>query len=287
MRVIHCLNWKLNDIDVERIAQQGFTHVQIGPLQPTKTEENRWFWLYQPTDMCVGNRLGNFEEFKELCNRAHKAGVKVIVDVVVEHVAGLDDGRLYPHEKVNNELVSKREYLLDPITGCNPDHDRWQCCNRCYGMPRLNYYNEEVVNKIERFLTTVLAYADGIRLDMAKHIALPNEGGHLFWKMIKSLNRNESYGELINVSKGLMNDYAGYIKCLVMDYEATIEHRNMVVCFETHDTFDSFGYTKNMSDNERINRYRNIVNRFENTLYFPRPFEDLVWSEEIKKINRG
>ena len=283
MRIAQLLNWKLNDINVQQMLDMGFTHIQIGPMQPTKTDENQWYWLYQPTDFTIGNRLGSWDDFVTLCKKAHLIGLQVSVDVVMDHPAGRDDGSLYPHEKVNPYLVSKREFLMDPIQGTNPDNDRWQCTHRCYGMPRYNYFCDGIVEVYENFLLNVLAFADTIRIDMGKHFATPSEGGWKFWQLIKSLNR-DTYAEMINTPEWLKREYAEYTKCLVLDYEADIDKDDMVVAFETHDTFLSFGYTKDMSDEERINRYRNIVREYPHTMFYFRPY-DSIDTERIKFIN--
>ena len=42
---------------------------------------------YQPINYKIGNyQLGTRDEFIEMCNEAHKYGVKVIVDVVINHM---------------------------------------------------------------------------------------------------------------------------------------------------------------------------------------------------------
>ena len=91
--ILHCFNWTLNDIknELPNIAAAGFTSVQTSPLQPHH-DTGGWYWLYQPTDSTIGNELGDYNALKSLCSEADKYGIKVIVDVVANHLAGWNDG---------------------------------------------------------------------------------------------------------------------------------------------------------------------------------------------------
>ncbi len=91
--ILHCFNWTLNDIknELPNIAAAGFTSVQTSPLQPHNAS-GTWYWLYQPTDSTIGNELGDYNALKSLCSEADKYGIKVIVDVVANHLAGWNDG---------------------------------------------------------------------------------------------------------------------------------------------------------------------------------------------------
>lgn len=288
MRIAHYLNYPLKDIDAAELKWMGFDMVQVGPLQKTASPDDDWRWemLYLPIGPVFGNRLATHEEFVDFCNRCHAVGIKVAVDVVPAHVAGGLDGSLYPGKLTDTRLANKREYWLDPIPGCNPDHDRWQCCNRCYGMPRVNYYNEDVVEMYKEYFELLLENCDTLRIDMAKHFSLPYEGGFRFWQMIKSLNR-DIYGECIGLDRNKLNDYSQYIKCLTMNHDQHIDREKMIVMFESHDSFgsDTMGrYTAHLNNNDRLQRYENLVREFPNTLFFFRPY-DSINKEEIRNIN--
>ena len=48
--------------------------------------EGKWYYHYQPTDFTIGNyQLGTKAEFKSMCAKAEKLGIKVIVDVIANH----------------------------------------------------------------------------------------------------------------------------------------------------------------------------------------------------------
>lgn len=92
--MLHCFDWKYNDIKAElpNIAQAGFTSVQTSPAQDDGS--GTWYWLYQPVGFYVGsNGIGTKSELQSLCTEAEKYGIKVIVDVVANHLNG-DNSRI-------------------------------------------------------------------------------------------------------------------------------------------------------------------------------------------------
>ena len=96
--ILHCFDWKYNDIKAElkSIAEAGFTAVQTSPAQPANS--GCWWWLYQPKGFYVGNNsLGSKNDLQTLCQEAEKYGIKVVVDVVANHLAG-------DHSDIQNEL---------------------------------------------------------------------------------------------------------------------------------------------------------------------------------------
>ena len=279
--------WKLSDIkeNLQQVKESGYTHIQISPVTPTKQPESNEYWLlYQPIDFTIGNNLGSKEEFIDLCGEAHEIGLQIITDVVIRHLAGRDDGSLYPHEKCNPKIANKREYWLDPINASNY-WDRWQVCWRCTGTPTLDYNNQELLNTyILPFLDEVLTYADGLRIDEAKHIALPREGAQ-FWNIIaKRYSDKFIYGECIFIDQNLFDDYANYINVLTNSLPSRNKHR-AVVFFESHDTFKTFKYTCWMDNQTRLHEYENLLQQYDSVLFYARPFDDLIFSEDIKKIN--
>ena len=279
--------WKLSDIkdNLQNIKDSGYTHIQISPVTPTKQPESNEYWLlYQPIDFTIGNNLGSKEKFIDLCDAAHEIGLQIIVDCVVRHLAGRDDGSLYPHEKCNPKIANKRDYWLDPINASNY-WDRWQVCWRCTGTPTLDYNNKELLNTyILPFLDEILKYADGIRFDEAKHLALPREASQ-FWNIIaKRYSDKFIYGECIFIDQNLFDDYANYINVLTNSLPSRNKHR-AVVFFESHDTYNTFKYTCWMDNQTRLHEYEKLLQEYDSVLFYARPFDDLIFSEDIKKIN--
>ena len=245
-----------------------------------------WWKLYQPINLKIGNeQIGSKKDLINLIQEARKYNIRIIVDIVLRHVAGDESYPLKPHRNVDPELLP---YLAEPIDGVNVDSDRWQCTRRCTGMPMLNYDDPNLMKLYKRFLDElVFIGVDGFRLDQLKHYALPEEGG----KVIELFSKYNMYGEAINCSKELLNEYSKYMKVLTEGRPADIT--KLVAKFETHDDYlgegPGLGLTKRMSDQMRLTEWDILVNHLPgcDCLYYARPFETLWKSEEMRKINMG
>ena len=98
--ILHCFDWTYQQIidELPDIAAAGFTSVQTSPAQAAVTGYSTWYYLYQPNGFYINNSgLGSEEDLKRLCDEADKYGIKVIVDVVANHLAG-------DHSNIDGEL---------------------------------------------------------------------------------------------------------------------------------------------------------------------------------------
>jgi len=96
--ILHCFNWPASEIKaaLPSIAAAGFGSVQLSPLQrgDIKTGSS-WHDLYRPYDLAF--KTSSFcseQDLKDLCSAAAEYGIKIIVDVVANHVdktAGFHD----------------------------------------------------------------------------------------------------------------------------------------------------------------------------------------------------
>lgn len=284
LKIIHLFQWKINDIipELKTIKEQGFDAIQISPIQGTKDSGIEWWKLYQPTNLKIGNeQIGSKKDLINLIQESRKFNLKIIIDIVLRHVAGDEIYPLKPHRNVDPELLP---YLAEPIDAVNIDSDRWQCTRRCTGLPMLNYDDANLMNLYKHFLDElVFIGVDGFRLDQLKHYALPEEGG----KVIELFDKYNMYGEAINCSKELLNKYSKYMKVLTEGRPSDIT--KLVAKFETHDDYLELGLTKRMSDQMRLTEWDILVNHLPgcDCLYYARPFETLWKSEEMRKINKG
>ena len=90
MKILHLFQWRLEDIIpmIPKVKEQGFNAIQISPIQGT-TYGTEWWRLYQPINLKIGNtQIGTKEQLKKLCTGANQYGMKIIVDVVLRHIAG-------------------------------------------------------------------------------------------------------------------------------------------------------------------------------------------------------
>lgn len=293
--ILHCFNWKYNDIKAElpNIAAAGFTSVQTSPAQPAGGGE--WYWLYQPYGFYVGtNSLGSKGDLQSLCQEAEKYGIKVIVDVVANHLNGethrvqsdLQDGQYWHnHGGVSNWC------------------DRYQVTHGEIGMRDLNSehnYVQQVVGKYMKELEAI--GVDGIRWDAAKHIGLPSESCS-FWPAVTSNNSMWHYGEILvgpddrgSGNEGLMKEYTNYMSVTDSIYGMDLRNsfaggnvpqsignwsqrgvaaNKLVYWGESHDTWSNgndWGFSHGMSQNVIDRAYAVVASRNgSNALYFSRP----------------
>ena len=275
--------WGLGSIIpmIPTVKEQGFDAIQISPIQGTKDSGMEWWKLYQPTNFKIGNtQIGTREQLKELCAVANQYGIKIIVDVVLRHVAGDPQNPLAPHKDVDPELLP---YLCKEQIPCNNYEDRWQCTHRCTGMPMFDYNNPNYIVKVIDFLNELVDCGVwGFRLDQLKHYALPQEGSDF----LTCLQPYNFYGECFFCDQWVLDEYSKYMKVLTDGRPSNISR--LVAKFETHDDFLEFKATNRMTDHMRLVEWDVLVNHCGyDSLYYARPFEDLWMSREMKEINGG
>ena len=281
-RVIHCFNWNLKYVEEQliMIKEQGFTAIQLSPMQDHK-KGNEWWKRYQPTNFKIGNDLGSKEDLIRLCNKANSLGLKIIVDVVGNNVAGLDNGEVYPHKDVDIPL----EYFK-PFKNVGCWEDRQDYITNSIGIPCLNTKLKQVQELIFNYIDELIECGvKGVRMDASKHIALPSEGSD-FWINFKNRFENRglfNYGEVIFEKQNVIDEYAKYINVLTnMSYH----DKNKIVTFAfSHDSDETFFYTKRMNDDMCINEYRIVCENFPNTVWYCRPFNNTWTDKRIKEAN--
>lgn len=293
--VLHCFDWKYNDIKSElpNIAAAGFTSVQTSPAQPG-ANSGVWYWLYQPLGFYVAtNDLGTKDDLRSLCQEADKYGIKVIVDVVANHLAG-------DHSNIQNDLKD-RQFWHTYGTVSNWA-DRYQVTQGEIGMPDLNSEHSYVQQCVSNYINELKSLGvDGIRWDAAKHIGLPSENCN-FWPAVTGQGLYH-YGEILvgpddrqSGNEGLMKEYTNYMTVTDSSYGKTlrdafnsgtvpssfgnwsargISNNKLIYWGESHDTWSNnkdWGYSNAMSQNVIDRAYAVAASRNQvSALYFSRP----------------
>lgn len=281
-RVIHMYNWKTKDTKnkVQEIANQGFTAIQIPTVQPFKNSyKDKWYWQYQPLSFDIGNEFGSKEELISLCNKAHEYGLKIIVDVILTHMAGDDYGNIIPHPSVDRKLVESDIWKsFDRIYNWN---DRYEVITKSHGMPTIQLAKPKAQEFALDFINRLRQCGvDGLRLDSGKSIALPEEGNDFLTKLPKDML---IYAEIIFESKELIDKYCQYVNVLTSSCGS--DRNRMVTFIDSHDLQYEFKVTSRYT-NEVIKReYDILCSNFPNTLFYVRPFNNCWESEEVKRAN--
>lgn len=307
--ILHCFDWKYNDIKTElpNIAKAGFTSVQTSPAQ-VGVSSGIWYWLYQPLGYYAGtNDLGTVEELRSLCEEADKYGIKVIVDVIANHLAG-------DHTNIQSDLKDSQYWHSDfPATDWT---NRYHVTYGNIGMPDVNTEHSYVQQCVANYINSLKDLGvDGIRWDTAKHISLPSEGSN-FWPAVTSQGLYH-YGEILkgpddraSGNEGLMKEYTNYMSVTDSDYGKTlrdafnsgtvptafgnwaargISNDKLVYWGESHDTWSNnqdWGYSNQMSQNVIDRAYAVAASRNDITaLYFSRPSS--TYKESIYAGQKG
>ena len=281
-RVIHMYNWKTKDTKnkVQEIANQGFTAIQIPTVQPFKNSyKDKWYWQYQPLSFEIGNEFGSKEELISLCNKAHEYGLKIIVDVILTHMAGDDYGNIIPHPSVDRKLVESDIWKsFDRIYNWN---DRYEVITKSHGMPTIQLAKPKAQEFALDFIDRLRQCGvDGLRLDSGKSIALPEEGNDFLTKLPKDMF---IYAEVIFESKELIDKYCQYVNVLTSSYGS--DRNRMVTFIDSHDLQYEFKVTSRYTDDVIKREYNILCSNFPNTLFYARPFNNCWESEEVKRAN--
>ena len=289
MRVLHLFNWRLEDVEkeLEKISEQGFDAIQINPIQPLKEDGVRQWWMsYQPIGFSIGNYFGSKDDLTKLCYEAEKYNIKIIADVVCNHMAAKNDDALHPHEKVDPKIRDRSDFWKEAKNVENWK-DRYQVTHYCMGLPGLNVAQHKLQDIIIDFLNELIdCGVSGFRFDAAKSIGLPEEGYDFWPRVIYCLKKYGLivYGEVIFSEKELIDKYCQYIGVLT---NCDGSNRDRIVSFvESHDSNLDFGYTKNIDSRQIARDYRNLANYYDNTLFYARPFDDTWKTDIVRQANK-
>lgn len=289
MRVLHLFGWRIKDIKgfLPLIKEQGFDAIQISPVQPSKEEDSIYWWMpYQPIGFEIGNKFGTKEELEELCREAKNNDISVVVDIICNHMAGANDGSLRPNEKVDPKLKERPDFWKKPIQ-IKDWNNRYEVTNYCMGLPGLNIANHELQDIIISFLNELIdCGVEGFRFDAAKSMGLPEEQCDFWPRVITSLKREDLilYGEVIFADYDLIDSYNRFINVLT---NCDGRNRDKIVGFaESHDSYYDYKYTTNMSSEKIADDYCELTTKYNNTLFFTRPFDDTWKSEKIRIANK-
>ncbi|MGO4923116.1 Ig-like domain-containing protein, partial [Bifidobacterium choerinum] len=213
--ILHAWMWSANTIKahMDEIADAGYTSIQtvpisniVGPNHGGVFTEN-WYYVYQPSGTGIGNKvIGTEQEIKDMTAEAHKHGIRVIADAVINHFTADWNG-------INSDWKNSSLFHTRSEGGCGDNgtainySNRWQVTH-CHllSLWDLNTENQEVGNRMHDYLTRAVADGiDGFRYDAAKHIELPDEfqTHSPYFDTILPNGAQYQYGEVLQGDPGL------------------------------------------------------------------------------------
>ncbi|MDE5778700.1 MAG: leucine-rich repeat protein [Lachnospiraceae bacterium] len=240
--ILHCWNWSYKTIEenMEIIAECGYTAVQTSPAQQPKdytyqgnvcsevgypgvAGKGNWWKMYQPVtfNVCDNGQtwLGTKAELESMCATAEKYGIKVIVDIVANHLGNISGWQ----NSMTDISPQVGEYwcedmMTDPSYWHINDLQIWMSDGRkdvtqgTMGMPDLNTGDKRVQKFVYEYLDELIdCGVDGFRFDAAKHIETDEDDPEFasdFWNTVLNEARSHYskktggtlyvYGEILN-----------------------------------------------------------------------------------------
>ncbi|MFE2880383.1 carbohydrate-binding module family 20 domain-containing protein [Streptomyces roseus] len=168
--------WRFDSVAracTDALGPAGYGYVQVSPPQE-HIQGPQWWTSYQPVSYKIAGRLGDRAAFKAMVDTCHAAGVKVVADSVINHMAAGDG--------VGTGGSSYTKYGYPGIySGSDMDDCRATISNY---QDRANVQNCELVQladldtgedyvrgRIAGYLNDLLSLGvDGLRIDAAKHM---------------------------------------------------------------------------------------------------------------------
>uniref|UniRef100_A0AC35U1S7 Alpha-amylase n=1 Tax=Rhabditophanes sp. KR3021 TaxID=114890 RepID=A0AC35U1S7_9BILA len=200
--IVHLFEWKWVDVAAECetfLSKYGYGAVQVSPpMEHIRVVQNNnlpWWIRYQPTSYKLDSRSGNEAQFIDMVNRCNKVGVRIIVDVVINHMTGV--GQKSGSKGVSSSGSSTfdatdgvESFPAIPYTAANTNDARChgdiqgsdyqnsayhvkEC--RLVGLIDLNqndtYVQSKLITYLNKYITIGVA---GFRFDASKHM-WPND----------------------------------------------------------------------------------------------------------------
>lgn len=237
--MLHAFNWSYNTIkeNLPAIAAAGYTTVQTSPVQQPKDYSTsgdvtgQWWKLYQPISFHIAEQswFGTKDDLKSLCDEADKYGIKIICDIVSNHIANADETR---PDSVSNQVKKyepdfykkRRTYTRTYKGDANDSSVQAVVQGHVSKCPDLVTNDTAVQTYIINLLKECIdCGVDGFRFDAAKHIETEDDGEYAsdYWKNIttsassyytqKTGDDLYIYGEILN-NCGADRSYSSYTK---------------------------------------------------------------------------
>uniref|UniRef100_A0A1I7XIS3 alpha-amylase n=1 Tax=Heterorhabditis bacteriophora TaxID=37862 RepID=A0A1I7XIS3_HETBA len=194
--IVHLFEWKWTDVAMECenfLQYYGYGAVQISPpmehITLVQNNDMPWWIRYQPVSYKLVSRSGNESEFKDMVDRCNRVGVRIVVDVVLNHMVGVSqksgvDGR-----------KSSGGTLFDGTDGIESFPGVRNC--RLVGLFDLDQGKQKVRNSIVAYLNKLIDYGiAGFRYTNFNFGAAVSEAAkrQTDWKNLANLGPGYRYG---------------------------------------------------------------------------------------------
>ena len=178
---VQMFEWNWNSLAKEcttNLGPAGYDWVEVSPPQEHITGP-QWWIHYQPVSYQIESKLGTRAEFAKMVDTCDKAGVSIIADAVINHMAAssADGWAGTKHDKYDYPgLYSEADFHhCDSASGNIEDWNDLTQVQECelLGLADLNTGSPKVQGKIVDYLKDLRSLGvKGFRVDAAKHIAV-------------------------------------------------------------------------------------------------------------------
>ena len=246
--------------NLDYLRELGVNAIWLMPIHPSPSYHGYDVLNYY----AVNSEYGTMEDFKNLLNEAHQRGIKIIIDLVLNHTS-------IRHPFFSDALNSNSKYHDWYIWSDTDQGSGWhplQISGYYYGffcdcMPDLNYRNPDVTTQmfeVTRYWLEDIGI-DGFRIDAAKHLI--EEGNQLentddthewfrgFYTFYKSINTNAyTVGEVYGAGGFLATKYTEQLDH-IFNFELASGIMNSVIGESNTGVNSAWNFTlKDISDGE-------------------------------------
>lgn len=201
--MVHLFEWRWADIaaECERfLGPFGFAGVQVSPPNENIIVPRRpWWERYQPISYKLITRSGNEAQFRNMVTRCNRAGVRIYVDVVINHMSA--DSANPRGTGGSTANPSTRHFPAVPYSATDFNracsiqnyNDRYQVRNcELVGLRDLNqavpWVKKQIVAYLDKLVEIGVA---GFRVDAAKHM-WPRDLEAIY-KAVRNLNTAQGF----------------------------------------------------------------------------------------------
>ncbi len=182
-------NWRSVGRECSVLTQSGFTGVQVAPPQNSlkrlsgdaeTATVHPWWEVYQPVSYDLTSRMGTEAQFKSMVKACNKAGVKVYVDAVINHMTGQGstsyggvDYTPYDYPDYDPSDFHYKAGECPSSDGGIQDYNNKAQVFRCnlVGLEDLRTQTPKVQAELAGYLNKLLGYGvSGFRVDAGKHV---------------------------------------------------------------------------------------------------------------------
>ncbi|CAE6515532.1 unnamed protein product [Rhizoctonia solani] len=207
-------NWKSIATECEQfLGPAGVGYAQVNPPQE-HISGDQWWVDYQAVSYQLQSKRGSRSDFAEMVGRCKNAGVKVSVDVIWNHMSGVENGvgtagTEFSHYKYpaynSNDFHHCKLTNNDDIQDWGNRDQIWNC--ELVNLADLNTGSDTVRSKLAAFSNDLLSLGvDGFRIDAAKHMP-PDD----IIAIMNKLSRRPSYisQEIVDTAGAMVDMYTG------------------------------------------------------------------------------